>query len=65
MKFATVSIEPSGVRYACKYSKESREEALEALRTMGGGVTLLRVSDPDNWNQLPEWEYFPGIGWVY
>lgn len=62
--YATISIEPSGQRYACKYAPHNRDVALKALDEMGGGVTLLRPQDDNNWTQLPEWEYLDGIGWV-
>jgi hypothetical protein len=62
--FATVSIEPTGNRFACRYDPEFKAAALQKLKEMGNGVTVLRTADNDNWDNNPEWEYIPGIGWV-
>jgi hypothetical protein len=62
--YATVSIEPTGNRVACRYDAAHQTDALHALNNMGHGVTLLRPADDENFDHYPEWEYYPGIGWV-
>jgi hypothetical protein len=62
--FATIAIEPKGNRFACKYNPENKAAALRELENMGHGVIVLRPADDENWDHNPEWEYYPGIGWV-
>ena len=62
-RYATVSIEPQGKRFAARYDTEHETEALRELDTMPG-ILVLRRSDETNWNELPEWTYRPGVGWV-
>jgi hypothetical protein len=61
--YATISIEPQGKRYACEYEPEHQAEALQALNTMGHGVTVLRTEDAENWDDNETWKYQPGVGW--
>lgn len=64
MRYAIISIEPRGNRVACLYVEADQAQALQELTAMGSGVTVLRPDDCDNFDDLPTWEYHPGVGWV-
>ena len=64
-RYAIVSIEPQGKRYACRYPVTAQAVALQALENVGNGVTVLRTSDTENHDGYEVWAYDTKIGWYF